>query len=164
MVTLFDPPGVTDLSPTARPRLLVIEVPGKPRGQGSLGLWTDKRDGKERAKYADDPTAHRNLTIGMLRDQWVDRPPIDGPIEVRVVALFARPASHYGTGRNRSQLKDSAPAEWFVGYPDADKIARLVGDALTIAHVLPDDRFIASWRIRKRWDTRNATAIEVLAL
>ena len=161
-MTLFDPPGMSVLRQTERPRLLSVEVPGKPRGQGSLALWS--KDGAEHAKYAPDTVTHRNLTIGELRDAWAERAPIDGPVAVQVIAEFARPAGHYGTGRNRGQLKDSAPAEWFVGFPDADKIARLVGDALVIAGVLPDDRFVAAWRVRKRWSTRNCTSIEVSAL
>ena len=163
-MTLFDPPGAADLSPTARPLLLSIEVPGRPRGQGSMALWTDKATGGERAKYSDDTSGHRNLTVGTLLDAWAGRPPAEGPLGVRVLAEFIRPASHYGTGRNRSQLKDSAPGEWFVGYPDGDKIARLIGDALTIAHVITDDRFIAYWRLRKRWAGRNCTSVELIAL
>lgn len=161
---LFAPADGTVLRQTERPRLLQVEVPGRPRGQGSLALWSDKRNGGERAKYSDDTTGHRNLTIGMLADAWGSRPPAEGPIAVRVLAEFIRPASHYGTGRNARVLKASAPAEWFVGYPDGDKIARLVGDALTIARVITDDRFIAEWQCRKRWAGRNATGIEVIAL
>ena len=108
-MTLFDPPGLSVLRQTERPRLLVVEVPGKPRGQGSLALWS--KDGAEHAKYAPDTVTHRNLTIGTLLDAWAERPPIDGPVEVRVLAEFVRPAGHYGTGRNARQLKDSAPAE-----------------------------------------------------
>ena len=119
-MTLFDPPGSTVLShSTERPRLLRVEVPGKPRGQGSLALWSTAKDGEKRsehAKYAPDTVLHRNLVIGSLRDAWELREPLQAtPIAVHVVAEFGRPAGHYGTGRNRHQLKDSAPAEWFTG-------------------------------------------------
>jgi crossover junction endodeoxyribonuclease RusA len=71
-------------------------------------------------------------------------------VKVTLVATFARPKSHLGTGRNAGVVKESAPV-WHTTYPDGDKSARAVGDSLTEAGVIVDDAQIAVWLISKRW-------------
>jgi hypothetical protein len=61
------------------------------------------------------------------------------PVHVGMVFTFARPASHFGTGRNAEVLKASAPAE-HIGPPDIDKAERSILDAFTDAGVWHDDR------------------------
>lgn len=62
------------------------------------------------------------------------------PVYVEFCASLERPASHYGTGRNRHAVKASAPV-WptLFGTGDTDKLARLVLDALADAKVLRND-------------------------
>lgn len=62
------------------------------------------------------------------------------PVYVEVCASVERPASHYGTGRNRHSVKASSPV-WptLFGTGDTDKLARLVLDALADAKVLVND-------------------------
>lgn len=143
---------------------LVVIVPGKPRTQGSMTLWRDARTGGERAKYAPETVAHRNLVVGLARQGW-GRLPIGGPVAVQIVAEFTRPKSHYGTGRNASVLKSTAPI-LHTQAPDGDKIARLVLDALTIAGVYRDDSQVAVLRVEKRWSDMDhpRTLVEVFAL
>jgi Holliday junction resolvase RusA-like endonuclease len=74
-------------------------------------------------------------------------PLVDQPVEVDALFVFPRPKSHYRTGRNAHLLKDTAPA-WCATKPDADKLARAVGDALS-GVLLRDDNLIVEWRIRK---------------
>lgn len=143
---------------------LTVLIPGKPRGQGSMTLARDPRTGREFARYGTDTITHRNLVVEMLHRRWAGRPPLTSPIEVRVLAELQRPKSHFGTGRNAGRLKDNAP-QWATTYPDGDKVARLVGDALTIAGVIDDDALIARWHVEKRYAaTAPATTIEVIAL
>jgi Holliday junction resolvase RusA-like endonuclease len=78
---------------------------------------------------------------------WPGKTPIDVPVEVDALFVFPRPKSHYRTGRNAHLLKDTAPA-WCATKPDADKLARAVGDALA-GVLLRDDNLIVEWRIRK---------------
>ena len=144
------------------PALLCVTVPGKPRPQGSLTLWTGA-DGKEHAKYSNDVVAHRNLIVGSLRDQWGDRPALTGAVMLRCEFRFVRPKSHYGTGRNAGRLKSWAP-EWMAGMPDTDKLIRAVGDACTVASVVRDDCQITVVRAGKIWAEREETVIEVWAL
>ena len=49
-------------------------------------------------------------------------------------------------------LRDTAPL-WHTtkGRGDADKLARLIGDALEISRVIDHDSLIAMWRIEKRY-------------
>jgi Holliday junction resolvase RusA-like endonuclease len=142
---------------------LVVAIPGKPRTQGSMTLWTDKVTGRERAKYAPEVVAHRNLAVGLFRDAWAGAWPLPGPVAVRILATFARPLSHYGTGRNAGVLKDWAPV-YYTSAPDGDKIARLVLDALTIAGVYKDDGQVAVHRVEKVYGERPSTLVEVWGL
>lgn len=144
--------------------MMTVMIPGKPRGQGSMTLARNPRTGREFARYADDTVTHRHLAVDMMTRAWDGRPAHTGPVRVRVVAELRRPKSHYGTGRNAGRLKDNAP-DWAVTYPDGDKIARLLGDALTIAGVITDDVLIAVWSIEKRYaDDAPSTTVEVWAL
>ena len=52
------------------------------------------------------------------------------PIYLTLTFWFPRPKSHYGTGRNASILKLSAPTSMTVK-PDIDKLERAILDALT---------------------------------
>lgn len=76
--------------------------------------------------------------------------PIDGPIHVEVGFEFARPASHYGTGRNTARLRPGAPA-YPATRPDLDKLVRAVLDALGDAGVWRDDARVVTVAAVKRW-------------
>lgn len=79
-------------------------------------------------------------------------PRIDGPVSVSLRFAFARPRSHFGTGRNVSNLRSGAPA-----YPanrgsgDIDKLCRAVLDALTDAGVWGDDSQVVCLTAVKSW-------------
>ena len=127
-----------------------VFVAGTVRPQGSLSLWKG-RDGRERAKYSQTTVVWRQTLHGAFSAWWAGRPPIaDRAVQVSLLAEFARPKSHLGSGRNAGTVKPSAPL-WHTVYPDLDKVARGVGDGLVEAGVLADDSLIASWRIEKRW-------------
>ena len=87
--------------------------------------------------------AHQAMT-SQSRSQFL------GPVRVQLIAVFPRPKSHYGTGRNADLLKDSAPS-FHCQKPDADKLARAVLDALTIAGVWRDDAQASFVSIQKNW-------------
>lgn len=83
-----------------------------------------------------------------------DDPAIEGPAFVGITFRFARPAGHYGSGKNAARLKDSAPA-----YPtsralgDLDKLARSTLDALTDSQVIADDSQVALLIVTKQYAT-----------
>jgi Holliday junction resolvase RusA-like endonuclease len=133
------------------PPLVRIEIPGKPRTQGSMTL-TRSANGHEQARYAEQTVNHRNLVVAMARNAWKPRVALTGDVFVAIVATFERPGSHYGTGRNAEVLKDSAPLRPIArSAGDSDKIGRLVLDALDIAGVYQDDSQVAVLRIEKRY-------------
>jgi crossover junction endodeoxyribonuclease RusA len=80
---------------------------------------------------------------------------IDQAVEIEIIFLFARPKSHYGTGKNAKKLKPSAPV--FVtskGIGDIDKLQRSTYDALSESSggiVIKDDALIVQNRNMKRY-------------
>lgn len=130
---------------------LIVNVPGKPRTQGSMSLWTAS-DGTERAKYAPETVAHRNLVVGSVASAWGSRVACESPVAVRLTFYYARPKSHFGTGRNAGIMKDSAP-RWPAtrNRDDIDKSSRLILDALVIGGALADDGQVVVLRAEKRY-------------
>ena len=80
---------------------------------------------------------------------------IDQAVEVEIIFSFARPKSHYGTGKNAQKLKPSAPV--FVtskGKGDLEKLERSTYDALSQSSggsVLKDDSLVVKNRNMKRY-------------
>lgn len=75
---------------------------------------------------------------------------IDVPITVQMIFWLARPRSHYGSGRNETRLRPSAPA--VPGRPpDLSKLVRATEDALTDVGVWRDDGQIVNCLARKCW-------------
>jgi len=69
--------------------------------------------------------------------------PLTDPVHVIITFTMRRPSSHWGTGRNASTLRPSAP-----DYPtsravgDLDKLCRSTLDALTSARLIHDDSLV----------------------
>ena len=61
---------------------------------------------------------------------------LDGPVSIIVDFYLPRPKAHYGTGRNRGQLRPSAPTRPAVK-PDVDKLARAVDQPIDAAVSYP---------------------------
>lgn len=80
------------------------------------------------------------------------------PVDLLVTFSLGRPANHWGTGRNASALKPSAPQYPTVA-PDLDKLARAVGDALKgVAYA--DDAQIVDLTARKRYAYDRAATLK----
>lgn len=56
--------------------------------------------------------------------------PVSGPVVASAWFWFSRPKKHWGTGRNETVLKSTAPA-FMTRTPDISKLIRAVEDALT---------------------------------
>lgn len=124
-------------------------LPGTPRPQGNPQQIT-----KHFSRYPSATVEHRNEVIRHLSSLW-ERPAVTEAVTVSASFWFARPASHYRTGRFSQELKTSAPVD-HLQVPDVDKLLRLLCDALTIAGVIADDRLIVDIRGRKRWTANEA--------
>ena len=105
-------------------------IPGPGATQGSMTFI-----GNGRVIHPAKLTAWRALAMPIVRANT--RTTLTVPVEVKVVALFTRPASHYGTGRNSGVVKD----RYRDTYPplDVDKLARAVNDVLQQAGFLAND-------------------------
>ena len=102
----------------------------------ALGSWrSDVASAAQRAKPAD----------------W----DINAAISLRCEFVFPRPLSHYGTGKNATKLKPSAP-RYHVKTPDVDKLVRGVADSIgdAVARVLlNNDSQIVTLYAAKRYST-----------
>lgn len=72
-----------------------------------------------------------------------------GPLRFRFEFVFPRPKKHYGTGRNASKLKPSAP-DLHTGPPDTTKLIRSTEDALK-GIVWRDDSEVSYQTAMKRY-------------
>lgn len=123
---------------------LVIVAHGNPAGQGNLvrskhGVLYSS-NAKLLKPWRDTLGSHaREAMDEMHPGALLPLFPRGTPVSVGVVFTFARPASHFGSGRNAAVLKPSAPRE-HVSVPDIDKLLRGALDALTAAGVWDDDR------------------------
>lgn len=128
-------------------------IPGRPEQQGSKRL-IGKHMIEANGRLAD----WRATAVHVMRDPGAD--PYTGPVKVAVLFIYARPGSHYGTGRNSDVLKPAAPF-FKESAPDLDKLQRAVGDALEAAGVIVNDSRIVAWDASKVYGPMAATKITV---
>lgn len=76
--------------------------------------------------------------------------PLIGAVDLSVTFNFNRPKNHYRTGRHAGSLRPAAPTYMQVG-PDLDKLVRSIGDSLTSACAIVDDKQIHLIHAAKRW-------------
>ncbi len=80
---------------------------------------------------------------------------ITSAVAIKIEFIFARPKSHYGTGKNSENLKPSAPIyATSKNLGDLDKLQRSTFDALSEGAggtVLKDDSLIVDVEIKKRY-------------
>lgn len=129
---------------------ITFTVNGIPKGQGN------HRRNRAGATYeaTKGHAAWRRAIINAAEEerQRVGTGTFTVPVLVGAYLQFARPASHYGTGRNSKTLRANAPAmptTRRVG--DIDKHARSLLDALTASHVIDDDSLVVALDVAKRW-------------
>ena len=105
---------------------IIFIVPGEPQ---ALKRHRTVRRGDKIGSY--DPSAADKADFLSLAMAYQPKEPISGkPIDLKVMAVFPRPRSHYGTGKNSKVLKPYAPL-YHTKRPDADNILKFVKDALT---------------------------------
>lgn len=107
------------------------------------------RDWKGDVKHA----AHRAM---------FEMSPLTGPVSLTVEFRMPRPKSHYGTGKNASQLKPNAPT-WHTSKPDATKLLRCIEDAMT-GIVWTDDAIIARQKVFKVYGSQIGARVTVTEL
>lgn len=88
--------------------------------------------------------------------------PLAGPVVLYLTFTLNRPKGHYGTGRNATTIKASAPRRP-TSKPDVLKLARAVEDALTQAGVWGDDAQIVDEHLAKRYGETEGVEIKIIA-
>lgn len=116
-----------------------ITIVGEPIPQGSKvrNRYGGMREDNPRTRPWRETVAWHAQKEMMVRGHTL----IDGPVEARLSFRFARPASHFGTGKNEGRLKPSAP-EYHRVKPDIDKLTRAVLDALSGIVIRDDSRVV----------------------
>lgn len=107
-------------------------VLGRPQGKGSKRSTPVRSQGLIRYVIRD---ANPNAKPWAARVAAAARDAYQGDlireaVEIELGFFFARPKSHFGTGRNAGTVLASAPRHMIVT-PDCDKLVRCAGDALT---------------------------------
>lgn len=123
---------------------LTFTVNGIPGAQGSkrhVGNGIMKESSAKVKPWRSDVKAAAEAAH-LASDEW-DR--ATDAVGIQITFRFARPKSHYRTGRNAHLLRDDAPVYVISrGKGDNDKLQRSTFDALTAAGVIADDSLIVA--------------------
>lgn len=129
--------------------MLRIRVNGEPAPQGSKTLGRNGgmfEASKKVGPWREAVRAETQRVIG-----WHVERGYDGtPVSVRIHFYLRRPAGHYGTGRNASRIKPSAPP-FPARTPDLDKLCRALLDGLTAGGAFTDDAQVVQLNAAKFW-------------
>ena len=140
--------------------ILDIFVPGTPVAKGSTHAFAHKTTGKiitmQTNAKRQKPWAS---LIAFTAKEAIDGGPVDGPVSIDIRFTLRRPKNHYGTGKNATLLKTSAP-QHHTKAPDIDKLLRCVLDALT-GVVWHDDSQVWHVNAVKGYGHTEGAAIEV---
>ena len=119
-----------------RTKTLEIDVPGKARPKGSMrSLGAGKPMIESNPDVKPWMASVRAIAVGELDGHDM----LAGPLSLNAIFYFARPASHYGTGKNEDKLKPSAPSKpCNRATGDTDKLVRATLDALEGVAFLDD--------------------------
>lgn len=135
-------------------------VAGIPIAKGSAKAFVNKKTG--RAIVTQDNNTRQKPWASMISvtAQQLNQPIIDGPVRISLHFVMPRPKGHYGTGKNATVLKPSAPV-WHTSKPDIDKTVRCVLDSLTGILWHDDCQVVLIQNVSKKYGDRPGVYIEV---
>ena len=132
----------------AKPGVIHLKFLGDPAPQGSK---TVTRYGALRE--VSTKIQPWRASVQYACDQQYKGQSITDPVEMDVTFILPRPKGDYGTGRNATKLKPSAPTH-HTKTPDLDKLLRGLLDPMTVkcgGNVLSDDSVVVELNGRKRY-------------
>lgn len=132
---------------------------GDPVPKGSTHAFKHKTTGRiiTRQNSADRLYAYQNLIALAASRARVTR--TDKLVKIKILFGIKRPKLHYGTGKNASILKESAPRN-HLQPPDLDKLVRAVLDGLTgVAY--DDDSQVIGLAASKAWSAKGVTVVTI---
>lgn len=140
--------------------MIQFTVPGEAVPQGSKKAFFVKALGRAAMTESSAKLKPwRSLVSLKAQDTMNGQPPLDCPVMVLAVFEFPRPRGHFGTGKNETILKASAPS-WKTSKPDVDKLLRGILDALT-GICFRDDSVVVEVRATKKYGISGKTEISV---
>lgn len=119
-------------SPKAQPRVRAFARGGK------AGVFTPKSADSWRRTVEIALKRHANKSL-------------EGALQVEMNFYFARPKSHYRTGKFSHMMKDDAP-KYHLKKPDLDNLAKLPLDVLTKLKYFSDDSQVVNLLVTKEYD------------
>lgn len=135
-------------------------VPGEPAPQGSKTAGVD-RSGRVYMRESSARVKPWRAIVTWHAKAAKTRIPPGVPVRVNLAFSMPRPTGHYGTGRNASTLRPSAPTTCLVK-PDIDKLTRAVLDGLVDAGTIRDDSHVVSLTASKRYtDTSHPPGCDI---
>lgn len=137
-------------------------IPGKPVPQGSKRWLPNGRMKEANTDLRPWRATVTDYTRKAIRGTEHDFP-FAGPITVIVDFTFARPKSHYGTGRNAGKVKPNAPV-YVQTTPDVDKLARAILDGITDSGLWIDDSQVVTMHVMKVYGEHPGASITLWAL
>ena len=132
----------------AKPEVIHLKFLGEPAPQGSKQIT--RWGGLKEVSAKIQPW---RASVQYACSEQYKGEPIDHSVALDVTFVLLRPKTHYGTGRNATKLKDSAPRH-HTKTPDLDKLLRGVLDPMTVkcgGNVLSDDSVVVELNGRKRY-------------
>lgn len=132
-------------------------VHGIPAPQGSKKAFVAAGRAMLKESNSDAHALWRNQVSLAAQDAHCGRPPLTGPLELGIQFRFPMPKSRPRSVRNLGMA-------WKSTMPDADKLVRAVGDALTAAAVIADDALVALLIVSKVevWEMWTGADISVM--
>lgn len=109
-----------------------------------------------------DPSAEDKQNFLLTVQKQAPEKPIDCVFKMEFMLYFARPKSHYGTGKNAGKLKLNAPV--YCGTkPDDENVSKFYTDALT-GIFYKDDSLRAVLFVVKMYDEKPRVEISIMTL
>jgi Holliday junction resolvase RusA-like endonuclease len=139
-----------------------LEIPGPPRGtaRARTRIVTPAGGKAFASVYTDSKTRSEGGAVRMFAANAMNgRPPLEGPLELRMTAFFPIPASWSGKKSVKALAGLIAP----TGKPDFDNLAKMACDGMNKI-VFKDDAQIVSAHCWKLFSDRPRVVIEIRSL
>ena len=109
---------------------ITFTILGDPKAQKRHRTYTKGKGGLPLpfARQVDPSATDKADFLAQCR-QHAPEAPLTGPLSLEVGFLFARPKSHYRTGKHAGELKENRPI-WHTSRPDADNLVKMCKDAM----------------------------------
>ena len=124
--------------------IIQFHVPGIPQPKGSTRSFRHSVTGAVVTTGANPKGKAWEQRVALAAAaEMKGEPPTDVAVVVGCEFIFPRPKGHFGSGKNASRVKDSAP-QHHTTKPDSDKLIRCLLDGMT-SIVYQDDKQVIGY-------------------